>query len=231
MERRHRVIYFDLDCTLVDYEADACHAFGKARDHALGSYPHLGVELTDEVFRRARQATYIQYGDTSIPLRDWYRECMRIVLEPMGVFDIELADRMGQIYGLFRNTTLRVFEDAIEVVPKLARVYKLGLLSNGSSRVEKLQIAEFFTYKVYAREVGHEKPSPEIFYAAARVAGCKNGEMLYVGDGQHTDIIGARNAGIEIVWINRTREQLLAGIPRPDYEIHDLREIFSIVPV
>lgn len=225
------MIYFDLDGTLVDYESDACHAFGKAREHALESYPHLAGNLTDNVFKRAREATYIQYGDTGIPLADWYMECMRAVLESADVFDIQLASRMGQLYGLFRNTVLSVFEDALEVVPRLAGSYKLGLISNGSSKIQKLQIADFITYSVYAREVGHEKPAPEIFHAAAEVAGCSDGEILYVGDGQYTDILGAKNAGIEMVWINRARQELLQGIPRPDHEIHDLRDLFEIAPI
>jgi HAD superfamily hydrolase (TIGR01549 family) len=229
--RRYKVIYFDLDGTLVDYESDACHAFGKAAQHAIGRHPHLAEMLTDNIFRNARQATYIQYGDIGIPLRDWYRECMRLVLESADTFDIKLAEEMGQLYGLFRNTKLTAFEDALEVVPKLAGSYKLGLLSNGSSKVHKLAIAEYFSYSIYAREVGHEKPAPEIFHAAAQAAGCRNAEMLVVGDGQHTDIIGAKNAGIEIVWINRMYAELLSGIPRPDYEIHDLREILDIAPV
>ncbi|MBI4831619.1 MAG: HAD family hydrolase [Candidatus Lindowbacteria bacterium] len=228
---RCKVIYFDLDGTLVDYEADASHAFGKARECAVERYPDTAGKLTVEIFRRSREATYIQYGDTGLPLKDWYRECMKVVLESVGIFDIALAGRMGQLYGLFRNTTLKVFDDALEVVPKLAGRYQLGLLSNGSSKVQKLPIAEFFAYSVYAREVGHEKPAPEIFHAAAAVAGCANGEMLYVGDGQYTDILGARNAGIEMVWINRTGAGLLAGIPQPDHEIRDLREIYRIAPI
>ncbi len=228
MERRHKVIYFDLDGTLVDYESDSCHAFGKAAEHAIGHHPHLAEKFTVDLFRSARQATYIQYGDTGIPLKDWYRECMRVVLESNDVFDLKLADEMGQLYGLFRNTTLTVFEDALEVVPKLAGSYHLGLLSNGSSRIHKLPIAEYFTYSVFAREVGHEKPAPEIFDAAAMAAGCTNDEMLFIGDGQHTDIIGAKNAGVEIVWINRNHEELIFGIPHPDHEIHDLRDIFDM---
>jgi FMN phosphatase YigB (HAD superfamily) len=231
MEHRHKVIYFDLDGTLVDYESDAIHAFGKAREHAIESHASRAELLTDEIFRRARDATYIQYGDTGIPLRDWYRECMRAALESVDLFDLHLADRMGQIYGLFRNTTLRVFDDALDIVPKLAGSYKLGLISNGSSKIQRLEIAAFFTYSVFARDVGHEKPSPDFFRIAADVAGCANGEMLCVGDGQHTDILGAKTAGIEMVWINRSRAELLPGIPRPDHEIHDLRELTTIAPI
>ena len=81
MAPRHKVIYFDVDGTLVDYEADACNAFGRAREHAVQKHPKLAKMLTYDVFRRARDVTYIQYGDTGLPLMNWYRECMRAVLE------------------------------------------------------------------------------------------------------------------------------------------------------
>lgn len=229
--RRYKVIYFDIDGTLVDYEADAWYSFSKAAEHAIEKHPSLAGKLTGDLFRRARDGTYIQYGDTGIPLRDWYRECMRCALEALEIYDLELADQMGQLYGLFRNTTLRVYDDALDVVPRLATRYKLGLISNGSSKLQKASIGQWFTYSVYAREVGHEKPAPEIFHAAARKCGCDDGEMLFVGDGQHTDILGAKNAGVKIVWINRTHAQLMSGIPNPDYVIDDLRELLQIAPV
>jgi putative hydrolase of the HAD superfamily len=156
---------------------------------------------------------------------------MRCALEAMNVFDVELADEMGQLYGLFRNTTLRVYDDVVDVIPRLAGRYKLGLISNGSSRIQKSKIGTFFEYSIYARDVGCEKPSPEIFHAAVKKCGCIDGELLFVGDGQHTDILGARNAGVKVVWINRIRAELMSGIPRPDYEIHDMRELLTIAPV
>jgi FMN phosphatase YigB (HAD superfamily) len=163
----YKVIYFDVDGTLVDYESDACYSFGKASEHALHKYPHLAGRLTNDLFKRARESTYIQHGDTGIPLRDWYRECMRCALEALDLYDIELADQMGQLYGLFRNTTLQVYADVSESIPRLAGKYKLGLISNGSTRLQKLDIGAFFTYSVYAREVGHEKPSPDMLVTAS----------------------------------------------------------------
>ncbi|RJP23556.1 MAG: HAD family hydrolase [Candidatus Abyssobacteria bacterium SURF_5] len=231
MSGLYKVLYFDVDNTLVDYDADACHAFGKASDHAITKHPHLADKLTAEVFKRARESTYIQYGDIGLPLRDWYRECMRFALEALEVYDFELADQMGQLYGLFRNTMLRVYEDVLDVIPRLASRYKLGLISNGSTRIDKLQIAQYFAYSVYAREIGYEKPAPEIFLAAAKRSGCSNGEILVIGDGQYTDILGARNAKFKMVWINRLRAELMRGIPRPDYEIHDMRELLTIAPI
>lgn len=228
MPSGRKVIYFDVDGTLVDYEADACRAFGKACEHAAESHPQLAESLTYDVFRRARDATYIEHGDTGLPLMDWYAHCMRAALQSVDVFDNELARRMGELYAKFRNTTLEEFEDVLEVIPKLADRHELGLISNGSSTLRGLKIDGFFKYSVYARDVGHEKPSSEIFKVAAKTACCDKREIICVGDGQHTDILGARNAGIEMVWINRTRARLLQGIPRPDHEIEDLRDLIEI---
>jgi FMN phosphatase YigB (HAD superfamily) len=228
MPPHFKIIYFDIDGTLVDYEADAGRAFGKAREHAAQRYPQLAQSLTGDIFRRARDATYIQYGDTGLPIPDWYRECMRAALESVEVFDFDLAARMGELYGKFRSTTLEVFDDVVDVIPKLADRFELGLISNGTSNIRGLRIENFFSHRVFAREIGHEKPSPEIFFAAIEIAGCQRHEILYVGDGQHTDVLGAKNAGLEMVWINRTRARLLQGIPRPDHEIHDLRQLLTI---
>jgi putative hydrolase of the HAD superfamily len=228
MPPRHKIIYFDIDGTLVDYEADAGRAFGKAREHAAQSYSQLADILTLEVFRRARDATYIQYGDTGLPISDWYRECMRAALESVEVFDFDLAARMGELYGKYRSTTLEEFDDVVEVIPMLADKYTLGLISNGTSNIRGLGIESFFSHSVFARDVGYEKPAAEIFMAAIEIAGCGPHETLYVGDGQHTDVLGAKNAGIEMVWINRNRSVLLQGIPRPDHEIHDFRQLIEI---
>ncbi len=228
MPSKRKVIYFDVDGTLVDYEADACRAFGKAGEHATQCHPRIADRLTDEVFQRARDATYIEHGDTGLPLMDWYAHCMRAALQSVDVFDNELARRMGELYAEFRNTTLEEFEDVLEVIPKLADNFELGLISNGSSTLQGLRIDGFFKYSVYARDVGYEKPSVDIFRVAAETACCDRHEIIVVGDGQHTDILGARNAGIEVVWINRTRARLLQGIPRPDHEIQDLRDLIEI---
>jgi putative hydrolase of the HAD superfamily len=229
MSSRHKTIYFDIDGTLVDYEADAGRAFGKAREHAAQSYPELSENLTVDVFRRARDATYIQYGDTGLPIMEWYSECMRAALESVEVFDRDLAARMGGLYGKYRSTTLEEFDDVVEVIPRLAERYTLGLLSNGTSNIRGLGIESFFSHSVFAREVGYEKPAIEIFLAAIDIAGCGPQEILYVGDGQHTDILGAKNAGLEMVWINRNRSTLLQGIPSPDHEIHDFRQLIEVV--
>ncbi len=73
------------------------------------------------------------------------------------------------------------------------------------------------------------KPSPEIFYQALEKFGRSPEETLYVGDSQEDDIVGARNAGVRIAWLNRKHKPRKPGIPKPDYEISSLHELLDIV--
>lgn len=73
------------------------------------------------------------------------------------------------------------------------------------------------------------KPNPEIFLDALTQFECKPNETIYVGDSQEDDIVGAKGAGIQIVWLNRTGEKLKPEIPEPDYEIRSLTDLLNIL--
>jgi putative hydrolase of the HAD superfamily len=53
--------------------------------------------------------------------------------------------------------------------------------------------------------VGHKKPAPEIFHAAAEAAGASLDGAWMVGDAAHSDIRGARAVGARSVWVARGR--------------------------
>jgi putative hydrolase of the HAD superfamily len=48
-------------------------------------------------------------------------------------------------------------------------------------------------------------------------------EVLYVGDSPFADVLGARNAGMPVAWVNRYGAKLPDTVPAPDLEITDLR--------
>jgi 2-haloalkanoic acid dehalogenase type II len=73
------------------------------------------------------------------------------------------------------------------------------------------------------------KPDPAIFRDALSFFGCDPRDVLYVGDSQEDDIVGARRAGIAVAWLNRDGADRRAGIPEPDYEIRGLEEVAEIV--
>jgi putative hydrolase of the HAD superfamily len=67
-----------------------------------------------------------------------------------------------------------------------------------------------------------------MFEEAASILQCRLQEILHIGDSQRSDVLGAKRAGMLAAWLNRRSEKLKPGVPKPDYEITDLRELLDL---
>jgi 2-haloacid dehalogenase/putative hydrolase of the HAD superfamily len=69
------------------------------------------------------------------------------------------------------------------------------------------------------------KPDPELFEAALRLTGWRRERVLHVGDSLHSDVGGARRAGLISGWVNRAHRIHDIGNHEPDHEFADLHEL------
>lgn len=107
-----------------------------------------------------------------------------------------------------RLSAWRCFDD---VAPSLHALhtagYRLAIASNFDNRLHAL--CDEFTElqpiecRVISAEVGYRKPSPRFYEALLHATGCAAPELLMVGDDLENDILGAREAGIAALLINR----------------------------
>ncbi|MFF6916861.1 HAD-IA family hydrolase [Streptomyces sp. NPDC012466] len=58
---------------------------------------------------------------------------------------------------------------------------------------------------VVSEAVGHKKPAPEIFHAAAATVGATLDGAWMIGDSPHADIAGAAGIGVRSVWVSAGR--------------------------
>ncbi len=84
----------------------------------------------------------------------------------------------------------------------------IAAISNASGRHQRVKIAQlglspYFDAVLIAGEVGCAKPDRVIFHTACLALGVPPGDTVHVGDRLHADAIGARDAGMHGVWINR----------------------------
>ncbi|RYY48763.1 MAG: HAD family hydrolase, partial [Comamonadaceae bacterium] len=104
-----------------------------------------------------------------------------------------------------QNVTL--YDDALPALEFLAARYPLVSLSNGNADVHRVGLGRFFRAAISARDFGVGKPDPRIFLAAAGACEVQPEEVLHVGDDATLDALGALNAGMQAVWLNRSGAQ------------------------
>ncbi len=97
--------------------------------------------------------------------------------------------------------------DALPALDALG-AYRLGIITNGvphfqQPKLDVLGIADRFEHVVTSGEFGAVKPDPSIFLHACSAFGVEPRQAAYIGDRLHTDAIGAANAGLTGVWLNR----------------------------
>jgi 2-haloacid dehalogenase/putative hydrolase of the HAD superfamily len=73
------------------------------------------------------------------------------------------------------------------------------------------------------------KPDPGIFEAALKLTGWRGTHVLHVGDSLHSDVGGARRAGLRTAWINRAHRIHDIGNHEPDFEFEDLLGLHALV--
>lgn len=151
-----------------------------------------------------------------------------------GFFDYCLAEDLIDLYGEERRKTLKLFPEALRVLAFLRKKYRLGLVTNGPSdvqraEIEDLQTAEYFHHIIIAEEVRYAKPDPRIFHLLITTYTISSNQILYVGNSPREDGLGAYQAGLKVAWLNRKSEMLGPGIPRPHYEVTILSELLDVL--
>lgn len=129
----------------------------------------------------------------------------------------------------------KIYPEVHEVLDKMKNRYKLGLLSNADDDDPLisilLQTGFHFDAIVTSESVGAYKPKPIIFQKILTEMGCEKHQVILVGDSLISDVLGATNFGIKVVWINRIGKSHDGDYPKPDHQISDLRQLFNIVEV
>jgi 2-haloalkanoic acid dehalogenase type II len=121
------------------------------------------------------------------------------------------------------------------VLSALKSRYRLGILSNAdddflSACLEKNGLHLEFEIVVTSEGAGVYKPQQGIFHSFVEAVGLERHEVLYVGDSQSADVLGAKNAGMPVAWLNRDGSSLREGVPQPDHEIASLSDLLDLLP-
>jgi putative hydrolase of the HAD superfamily len=77
--------------------------------------------------------------------------------------------------------------------------------------------------------MGVGKPHPAIFHHALTQLGLDPAVVWHVGDRLDADVLGAHNAGLTSVWLNRQGAVRETHHPEPHHEIVSLRDLIGLL--
>jgi putative hydrolase of the HAD superfamily len=179
---------------------------------------YLAGELGFEGQRRARATAYAaQHGEA---------------------LDDDAAGAWFEDYFEHYVASWTLHPDSMPCLDALLRMFPgvhLGLITNGEldyqlRKIEQVKLGARVEHVIASGELGFTKPDPRIFRHACSLYGVAPESAVYVGDRFATDALGAANAGLTGVWIDRRdrglspeeqRQAAAAGVIR----IHGLDEL------
>jgi putative hydrolase of the HAD superfamily len=227
MTRKYTHIFFDLDRTLWDFDRNSTESLTELisrhdlsgiinnTSRFISIYHQINVKLWD-LYRRGQM--------TKAVLRT---QRFRMSFEEFGIKDEELAKKIGDEYLRISPSKTNLIPHSIEILEYLKSRSHLHIITNGFTDVQinKLRncnLEGYFDSMTSSELVGHNKPRIEIFQQALSSVQARKKDSIMIGDDLEVDIAGARNFGIDQVFLNRE------GIKHSDvvtYEINSLLEL------
>lgn len=156
----------------------------------------------------------------------------------------DLADTVCKEFLVLTNQFARLLPEAKETVDYLRSKYDLVIVSNGFTdvqydKVNESGIRDRFLEMVMSEEAGVNKPDTRFFEIAlertnkARQAAGKEPvtkeEIMLIGDGYGSDIEGAKNFGIDQIYICHNEETLHDQAKTATYKVKTLAEVREIL--
>lgn len=231
-----KVVMFDLDDTVFDHEG--------ARDEGLLAHRRAVGLPGDDSAELARwvaleEEHYPRWLTGELTFDEQRRARARGFTEPLGVTiggDPDV-DAWYTAFVAHYERGWRLYDDAVPCLDELQhRIHgvRFGIITNGhldfqSSKIAAVALDTRVEHVIASGDVGVAKPDPRIFALACARFGVEPTAAAYVGDRLRTDAIGAADAGLTGVWLDRhgvaTPDDLTAAAAAGAHVIRTLAEL------
>jgi 2-haloacid dehalogenase len=221
----YKLFLFDVDDTLLDFKASE-------RISITHVFEELGIhDPKNDIFTTYKTETdklwkQLEAGQIS---KDFLKS--ERFKRTFATYKIQ-ADphKASDLYLQALQETVVLIDHAKEILQDLSRVGEVGIVTNGIEsvqhhRLKKSRLDQFISFVAVSESAGFAKPDVRFFEHTARLAKkFSKDSALVIGDRLETDILGARNFGVDSCWFNPHRLEIHGDI-KPRHKIFHLSEI------
>jgi HAD superfamily hydrolase (TIGR01662 family) len=232
---RYDAVLFDMGYTLVYFDPaqeliaqNALRAAGAARS----------VDEINTAVQKVWGAYYRDAATAAFPATEEYDRRSQAGLERglLTELGLEADEHTLQLYSTAiqraysRDGVIRPYVEVEDVLTTLQSLgYRLGIVSNWSwdlrHRVRQAGLDGYFEIVWASAYAGCNKPHPGIFHQVLAQLNVAPTRAIYVGDSYDHDVVGARNADMDVALLDR--EGTAQNVDSP--VIPDLWELFNLL--
>lgn len=239
--KQYKHIFFDLDGTLWDLYKNTELAL---RQLILEfGLEHLSFEKFYQHYHHHNEIAWTLYREGKIKKEVLRTERFSRAFGEMGMTEsTEFYERFAERFLEICPALPHRVEGAIELLNSLKGRYQLHIITNGFKEVQGIKmkaagIDHFFQEIINSEDAGVKKPDRGIYEFALQKANALPEHSIMIGDDWEADIIGARDFGIDQVFLTKTErmQSELRGSTttlkrhnyKPTLTVDDLHELIS----
>ena len=230
---KYRHLFFDLDHTLWDFETnsrltlDTLYTSLSLQQKGIDDFDRFHkcyLEHNEKMWDRYRK------GFIKVDELRWKRFWLTLLDFKTG--DEKLARQMAVEFLDLLPTRTALFPDTLTVLDYLKdKGYTMHLITNGfektqHSKLEYSGIAPYFVEVITSEGSNSLKPHKEIFDYALSKAKTIATDSIMIGDDPEVDIKGAKNAGLDQIYVNHINKKIDFT---PTYTVYNLKELMGIL--
>ena len=239
-------VIFDLGHTLMYLDRTWADIFAQGVIDLAALLEAQGLELDGEAFGQALlERRFEGFARARQTLREvTAEESMRWTFGCFGLLDPapELVESAIDAFFAYEYTHWLAYPEAQQVLEELcARGLRLGMFSNATHDpfiqrlVDRLGFRAWLDPALSSAGTGIRKPDPAAFAPILAAWDLNSSSVVMVGDTLEADILGARRAGMQSVWLHpeeATRQEgtgasgsSVSALAEPDLSISRLAEL------
>jgi putative hydrolase of the HAD superfamily len=222
-------IFFDLDHTLWDFEANSREALADLFE----AFDLRAAGITDEAQFVADYEVHNAECWALHRAGSMHRDVLRVerfsrTLRTFGIDDAVIAEQLATAYVDISPSKTRLMPGSLEVLDYIqTRGHRLHILTNGFREVQhrKLEgsgLRSYFDGVFTSEEIGVGKPHPEAFLRALAHVKAHPSSAWMIGDSLEADIHGAEQVGLTTVLYHP------ADRPKPQAPHHTITHLLEL---
>ncbi|MCU4155667.1 YjjG family noncanonical pyrimidine nucleotidase [Carboxylicivirga sp. A043] len=229
--KTYKHLFFDLDHTLWDFEANSEATLREMFDNYKLSRFFTDYDDFHARYEPHNLYLWAQYRRNKVDKKTLNVQRFYLPFAEVGFDDLTVAQQFAKDYLDISATKTILFPNTLEVLKQLQERYQLHIITNGFKEVQTQKLHNsglrpYFTNIYISELIGVQKPNTYFFDYAIKSSHASKKESLVIGDSLEADIKGAQKAGIDQVFFNSKKQEHSEEIT---YVINELKELLEFL--